>query len=210
MLHYCFTGDHWTFGNLRIDPSNRYIRKGSSEILAVQDRFPNRFNRGPRRPDPCYTQACQQFDWYESINRPTITTQPSSPIRGGWTFSMYASWSARRERRRLIATKKKRRWGRKLLNKLFFLQPAVVPKNKSDNYFLPWESSFECFFFFANSFLLDTTFFWSYATNRNGKRNNWLYPPRKNWGNCTSNDLSLVEKVKYQERNWISFYSSIK
>ena len=51
-----FTGDHWAFRNLWIDPSNHYIRKPSSEILAVQDRFPNRFNRGPRCPDPCHTQ----------------------------------------------------------------------------------------------------------------------------------------------------------
>ena len=43
-------------GTFEFDPSNRYIRKSSNEILAVQDRFPNRFNRGPRRPDPCHTQ----------------------------------------------------------------------------------------------------------------------------------------------------------
>ena len=113
------TGDHRTFGNLRIDPSNRYIRKSSNEILTVQDRFPNWFNRGVRCPDQCHTSACQQSDWYESINRPTITTPPSSPRRGEWTFSTYASWSVRRERRRLIATKKKkkkRRRERTLLN----------------------------------------------------------------------------------------------
>ena len=48
----------------------------------------------------------------------------------------------------------------------FFQQKcAVIPKNKSDYYFHPWDSSFECFFS-VNSFLFDTTFwfFWSYAT----------------------------------------------
>ena len=100
VLHYCFTGDHWTFRNLRIDPSNRYIRKSSNEIWAVQDRFPNRFNGGARRLDPCHTPSCQQSDWYESISRSTITKPPSRPKRGGWTFSTYASWSARRERGR--------------------------------------------------------------------------------------------------------------
>ena len=113
------TGDHRTFRNLWIDPSNRYIRKSSSEILAVQNRFPNRFNRGPRCPKPCHTPACQQSDWYESINRSTRTTPQSLPRRGGWIFIMYASWSARRERRCLIVTKKKRTLGRTLLNKLF-------------------------------------------------------------------------------------------
>ena len=51
-----FTGDHRTFRNLRIDPSNHYIRKSSNEILAVQGRFPNWFNRGPQHADPCHTQ----------------------------------------------------------------------------------------------------------------------------------------------------------
>ena len=120
VLHYCFTGDHRTFGNLRIDPSNRYIRKSSNKILAVQDRFPNRLNRGPQRPNPCHIPACQQSDWYESINRPTITTPQSSPRRGGWTFSTYASWSVRRERRRLITTKKKREGEEKCYWKNFF------------------------------------------------------------------------------------------
>ena len=50
--------------------------------------------------------ACQQSNWYESINRPMITKSPSSPRRGGWSISMYASWSGRRERRRFITTKK--------------------------------------------------------------------------------------------------------
>ena len=51
-----FTGDHRAFGNLRIDPSNRYIRKSSNEILAVQGRFPNSFNRSSWHSDPCHTQ----------------------------------------------------------------------------------------------------------------------------------------------------------
>ena len=34
-------------------------------------------------PRPMSYPACQQFDWYESINKPTIMTLPSSPRRGG-------------------------------------------------------------------------------------------------------------------------------
>ena len=103
--------------------------------------------------------AFQQFDWYESINRPMMTTLPSSRRRGGWTYSTYANWSVWRERRRLIATKKKREGKEeRYWANFFLLQSTVIPKNKSYNYFLPWESSFECFFF-ANSFLLYTTYF---------------------------------------------------
>ena len=58
-------------------------KKSSNEIWAVQGMFQNRFNRGPWRPDPMSSPACQQFDWHESTNKPTITTPPSSPRRGG-------------------------------------------------------------------------------------------------------------------------------
>ena len=94
-----FPGDHWTFGNLRIDPSNCYIRKSSSKILAVQDRFSNRFQQRCPPPDPCHNTACHNNPTdMISINRPTITTPLSSPRRGRWIFSTYASWSARWER----------------------------------------------------------------------------------------------------------------
>ena len=61
------------------------------------------------------------------------------------------------ERRRLIATKIKEKARKNAIERTFEQQSAVIPKNKSDYYFLPWDSSFECFFS-ANSFLLDTTF----------------------------------------------------
>ena len=118
-------------------------------------------------PRPMSYPACQQFDLYESINRRTITTPPSSSRRGVWTFSMYASWSARRERRRLTATKKRRRRGRKLLNKPFKLQSAVVPKNKSDYNFLPWIQVLSVSFFLRIP-LFRHKVFWSYATARVG------------------------------------------
>ena len=160
MLHYCFhrgSSSHWEPSNWSIKSLYKETNQrdfGSSRQVSkhVQHRSTT--------PRPISYPACQQFNWYESINRPTITTPLSSPRRGGWTFSRYTSWNVQRERRHLIATKKKRRWGRTLLNKLFLLQSTVIPKNKSDYYFLPWESNFECFFF-ANSFLLDTMYFGS-------------------------------------------------
>ena len=115
-------------------------------------------------PRPMSYPACQQFDWYESTNRPTITTPPSLPRRGGWTFSTYASWSARRERRYLIVTQKKRT----LLNRLFFLlHSAVIPKNKSAYYFSSFRVKFWVFlsfFFFFFFFFFRHNVFWSYAT----------------------------------------------
>ena len=51
-----FTGVHQAFWNLRIDPSNCYIRNQVTRFWAVQGRFLNRFNRGPWHPDPCHTQ----------------------------------------------------------------------------------------------------------------------------------------------------------
>ena len=145
MLHYSF---HWwssKLWNLQIDPSNRYIRKSSNKFLAFQGRFPNRFNRGP---------------W-----RPTHVIPSLSAIRLIWKYQQAKDNNAAiiAKKRRVNQTfdsnkKKKRRQGRTLLNKLFLLQSAVIPKNKSDCYFLPWESSFKCFFF-VNSFLWDTTYF---------------------------------------------------
>ena len=139
-----FTGDHWAFRNLRIDPSNCYISNPSSEILAVQDRFPDRFNRGLRRSDLCHIPACQQFDWYESIKRPTITTLPSSPRRGEWTFSTYASWSARRVKKTFDSDTRKEKARKNAIEQTFFnYSPLLSPRIKNDYYFLPWNSSFE-------------------------------------------------------------------
>ena len=93
---------HWWASNLR-EPSNWSIKsrykKSSSEILRVQDRFSNRFQQRCTLPDPCHNPACHSNPTdMISINGPTITTRPSSPRRGRWTFSTYASWSAWRER----------------------------------------------------------------------------------------------------------------
>ena len=75
------------FSLVIIEPSKWSIKslykKSSNEILWVQGRFLNRFNRGPWHPDPYRIQPCQQYDWYESINKPAITTPPSSPRKGG-------------------------------------------------------------------------------------------------------------------------------
>ena len=43
-----------SFWNLRIDPSNRYIRNQGAGFWAVQGRFLNRFNRGPWHRHPCH------------------------------------------------------------------------------------------------------------------------------------------------------------
>ena len=99
VLHYCSTGDHRTFRNLRIGPSNHYIRKSSSEIWGSSKQVFKQVSTAATPPDPCHSPACHSspIDMI-SINRPTITTPPSPPRRGRWTFSMYTGWSARRER----------------------------------------------------------------------------------------------------------------
>ena len=147
MLHYCF---HWWSSSL-LEPSNRSIKslykKSSNEILAVQDRFPNRFNRGPWCPDPCHTQPVR----YESTNKPTITTLLSLPRRGG--------------RKNTIEQRKR---GRTLLNRegeeerywtnIFNYRPLYSPRIKATTIFF-LEIQVLSVSFFSNSFLLDTTFF---------------------------------------------------
>ena len=159
MLHYCSTSDHRTFGNLRIDPSNRYITKTSCEIL------------GSSRQVSKQVQQRSTTPW--SMSYPSL-----SAIRLKWKYQQAndnnTAVIAKKKRVNLFyvrkqkctegketfhSNKKRRRRGRTLLNKLFFLiQSVIVPKNKSDYYFLPWNSSFECFFS-ANLFLFDTFFF---------------------------------------------------
>ena len=130
------------------------------EILAVQDRFPKQVQQRCTTPRPMSYPSLSAILLIWKYKQPPITNAPSSPREEGEPFSTYPSWSARRERRRLIATKKKKREGEeeRYWHKLFKLQFTVVPKNKSDYYFLPWNSSFESFFS-ANSFLLDTNVF---------------------------------------------------
>ena len=153
MLHCCF---HWWSSSLP-EPSNWSIKslykKPSSYILAVQDRFPTGSTEVYDAPNNVISSlSAIRLIWkYQQTNDKNVIAKKRRV-----NLSTYASWSARRESRRLIATKEKRRRGRTLLNKLFKLQSAVVPMNKNDYYFL-WNSSFECFFS-AISFLFDTTF----------------------------------------------------
>ena len=49
---------------------------GSSRQISIQ------IQQRSMTPRHMSYPACQQFDWYESINKPTITTLPSSPRRG--------------------------------------------------------------------------------------------------------------------------------
>ena len=98
-----------------LEPSNRSIKslykKSSNVILGSSRQFSKQVQERSRTPWPTPHPACQQYDWYERINKPAIMTLLSNQEGEG---------------------------GRTLSNKLFFkLPPAVVPMNKSDYYFLP-------------------------------------------------------------------------
>ena len=75
-------------GNFKLIPSNRYIRTWSSEILAVQDRFSNRFQQRRTPHDACHSPACHSNPTdMINIHRPTIKTPTPSPRRGRWKLA---------------------------------------------------------------------------------------------------------------------------
>ena len=88
------------------------------------------------------------------------------------SISRYPSLSAWREMRRLIATKKREGEEEYYWTDFFQLHTTVVHMKKSDYYFLPWSSSFECFFS-VNSFLLDTMILVLWYTWNCIAYNNW-------------------------------------
>ena len=94
------TGSRWM--------SNNYITRCHRRLESVQLEFETGYQTGST----------------EVYDAPNHVIPSLSAIQLIWkyqqAYNKNASWSARRERGRLIATKKRRRRGRTLLNKLFF------------------------------------------------------------------------------------------
>ena len=132
--------------------------------MAVQDRFQNRFQQrctAPRSmPYPSLSEQAHWCDNYQKAddNNAAVIVKKRKANLSYKRKLKCAVGKRDTERRRLIATKKKKEKARKnAIKRNFKLQSAVIRKNKSNDYFLPWDSSFECFFS-SSLFLLDTTF----------------------------------------------------
>ena len=68
-------------GTIELIHQKSPYKKSSSDILEISRQVSKQVQKRSMTPRPMPYPACQQYDWYESINKPAITTPLSPPRR---------------------------------------------------------------------------------------------------------------------------------